>query len=343
VRLILPAVAVFVTLVAIATAQKIVSPPPQTSPAPAPLQPPSPSTREEVQSPQDKPGASQQSTATEQRGTEDRPAIVKILPPEKTPDERAQEQKDRADKASADWWFRVLTGALIIVGIMQFLALIGQGIVFAIQARRLRESIGLTRDIADRQEKDTKESIAIARLGMISAQRAYVSTRSMAMVRIPIQGAFESISIQVRLQNTGETPTKNLLYHCSMKIFDGDIPDYFDFPNIDARPVAPLFIAPKGAWMGTFMFNINHNTLITAIGGRRRIFVWGWADCNDVFHDTSRHRTEFCFEIVVSLDPAIGRTEQAVGASQHRRHNATDDECYRRPAPYTQPGYANAT
>jgi hypothetical protein len=161
-RLILVVVMTVMMSLQFAAAQRLVSPPQGTSPSvapPAQLQPPFPSSREEIQSPQDKPAASQRRTASEQRGTEDRPAVVKIFPTEKTDAERAQEENDRADKASADWWLRVLTGALVVVGVMQFLALIGQAIVFVMQARSLRESIDLTRTIADRQERDMRDSI----------------------------------------------------------------------------------------------------------------------------------------------------------------------------------------
>jgi hypothetical protein len=162
VRLALSAVAALMMFVALAAAQKIVSPLP-TAPLIVPSQPPPPSAREEIQSPDNKPSASQQPATDEQRGTERRPAVVKILPAEKTADERAQEQRDRKAKSSADWWIIRLTGALALVGILQFLALIGQGVVFAVQAIRLRDSIDLTRDIAGRQERDMQQLIGVAR------------------------------------------------------------------------------------------------------------------------------------------------------------------------------------
>ena len=122
-----------------ALAQKLVSPEIMPS-APAISQPPSPSAQQQRQSDESERANARQDSNTEPHGTPDRSIIVNTLPAEKTAAEREEDQKGRADKASADWWFRVLTGALVAVGIMQFLALVGQAIVFGIQARRLRDS-----------------------------------------------------------------------------------------------------------------------------------------------------------------------------------------------------------
>jgi hypothetical protein len=110
--------------------------PPPRKPAPAlPLPPPS-STTQPNQSNQGEGAKTQQNRDADQRGTQGKPVIVKVLPAEKTAAERAQEVKDREDKAGADWWMVRLTAVLAIVGI-------GQGIVFAIQAIQLRNSVNL--------------------------------------------------------------------------------------------------------------------------------------------------------------------------------------------------------
>jgi len=145
-----------------ALAQKLVSPAEVTPPPPAISQPPSPSGAEREQLYQGEGRKAGQKRGTEPRGTEDQPIIAKILPAEKTAAEREQEERDRRAKVAADLWNLRLTTALIGVGTLQFLALVGQAIVFGIQARRLRDSIDLTRTIADRQERDTRDSITEA-------------------------------------------------------------------------------------------------------------------------------------------------------------------------------------
>jgi hypothetical protein len=75
-----------------------------TPPAAVPLQPPIPSSAEAQKPPQNESSTTQQPANPQQRGTEDRPVVVKVLPSEKTTEERAQEAADRSDKSSADWW-----------------------------------------------------------------------------------------------------------------------------------------------------------------------------------------------------------------------------------------------
>jgi hypothetical protein len=127
-----------------------------------------------------------------------------------------------------------------------------------------------------------------------------------------------------------------MIAHSSMKIFDGDVPSDFEFEDLDQRKARQMFIA-QNAWLGGFIFNISREQLVSAADNRRIILIWGWADYNDAFSGTSRYRTEFCYQLSVYGDPSVGSIEQHIEASQYWRHNAADDECYRRPAPYTPP------
>jgi hypothetical protein len=153
---------VVLTSASLAPAQKMVSPPQVTPPSESQLKPPSPRIGGAPQPNQAEGGNPLQSRDAEQRGTEQRPVIVRILPAAKTAAELSQEEQERSDKSSADWWIVRLTAALAVAAILQFLALVGQAIVFGIQARRLRESIDLTRDATARQEQDMQALITAA-------------------------------------------------------------------------------------------------------------------------------------------------------------------------------------
>jgi hypothetical protein len=131
-------------------AQKVISP---SLNAPAPLQPPLPSIGEAQRPPQEQSGRAQEPSQSQQRGAEDNPLIVKVLPTEKTEEERAQERRDHDEKAMADRWIIRLTGALVGVGVLQFLAFVGQIIVFVIQAKRLRDSVEEMRKATAATEK----------------------------------------------------------------------------------------------------------------------------------------------------------------------------------------------
>jgi hypothetical protein len=260
------------------------------------------------------------------------PALSQPAPPprytenyDKGEPKRSAEDDKGKDRKSL--WERITDDAVAFVT----LCLTGVTAVLAASTVGLWIATGIA---GKRQSGEMKASIAVSREAMVVAQRAYVSVRSIRLTAISVAEEIIALDAMVILENTGNTPTKNMIYHSSMKIFDGDIPGEFDFPDLDQRRPRRSFIGPK-TWSGAFTFTIGREELIATQAGRRRIFVWGWADYDDTFAGTPRHRTEFCREIfAVPGVPLVGHAQQWAGASQYGRHNAADDECDRRPKPY---------
>jgi hypothetical protein len=73
----------------------------------------------------------QQAIPADQRGTEQLPAIVKILPATKTTEEAEADRQEKASKNAADWWLIKLTAALAIIGTLQLVVFGWQGIQLA--------------------------------------------------------------------------------------------------------------------------------------------------------------------------------------------------------------------
>jgi hypothetical protein len=314
-------------LATVAVAQRIVSPP-EVSPPPVPSQPPSPSGRESREPQQSQARDGNQPTNADQRGTENSPVIVQLHPTPKTQAEAEQDAKDRDEKAANDRETSATNRNLIIIGFLQLAVFAGQLLVFGYQALKLHQTIITMRKIANSQSADTRQA-------MIAAERSYVSVRLIRLTAISSSAdKITALHAMVILENTGNTPTKKMIYHNSMQIFDGDVPQDFDFPDLDQRRPRQSFIAPK-TWVGAFNFAISREELIATQAGQRRIFVWGWADYDDTFAGTARHRTEFCHEIFALAGvPLAGHAEHWARASQYWRHNAADDECQRSPKPY---------
>jgi hypothetical protein len=95
---------------------------------------PSPSEGKSGQPEQSQAEQTQQGAPADQRGTEQSPVIVKVLPTENSTQNSSQVPEQRNDKSTTDWWLVVFTGLLVVVGV-------GQGIVFAIQAYRLKQTV----------------------------------------------------------------------------------------------------------------------------------------------------------------------------------------------------------
>jgi len=87
-------------------------------------QQPPPSGPEVRQPPKPEATSSQQPATADQRGTEEAPLVVKILPTLKTQEEARREREDREEKAASDRWLIILTGLLALGTFLQFLALV---------------------------------------------------------------------------------------------------------------------------------------------------------------------------------------------------------------------------
>jgi hypothetical protein len=121
-------VVLLVAFASITAAPRSPSPPPHKPEPPiaTPREPPSPSANLSA--------SPEKSAETDNRGSEDKPVIVKVLPTPKSQEEARQERQDREDKSAADRWMVRLTAILGFIGFLQLIA-------FSLQARRLHQTI----------------------------------------------------------------------------------------------------------------------------------------------------------------------------------------------------------
>ena len=131
-------------------------------------------------------------------------------------------------------------------------------------------------------------------------------------------------------QNNGITPTKYMKNRVNFAALENPIDLGYEFPEVGNSEAGHTTIGP-GAIIHAAHIDVPAEVLEKVKNGKAHAYLWGWADYNDVFLGTSRHRTEFCFEIFVNGDP---RAEDCqFFFQQHRQHNGTDDECLRKPQP----------
>lgn len=123
-----------------------------------------PSGREKSKPQQQEVKTKQQQPASDQRGTEQSPLIVKTVNPPKTEAETNQERQERSKKASHDWWFLVFTALLAVFALIQVGVLIWQGYSMEGTLQLTREATAVAKESADA----TKESVETLK----SAERA---------------------------------------------------------------------------------------------------------------------------------------------------------------------------
>jgi hypothetical protein len=191
-----------------------------------------------------------------------------------------------------------------------------------------------------RQSSDMQKSIKIAERALISVERAFVFVKGYAQLpQIGHDGGVREWAIMPVLHNSGSTPTRHMLTHVSIEIRDHDLPDDFDFPDkwpdgeADELKNALAFIGPKAdIWMPALAVHVVDLDKINS--GRKKVYLYGWIEYDDVFPDTERHRTEFCMEIIRVAADYTTPASAPIVMRHYKKHNGADDECFRQPQPY---------
>jgi len=154
-----------------------------------------------------------------------------------------------------------------------------------------------------------REQAVVARQSLEDVQRAFIYRSSII--------AFISDDTQiigVEWKNSGSTPGLHAKRWTSIKMFPGDIPKDFTYPDLgtDGNIVADDIIRPV-TFVGPLetqfseLIKVSLDAMRAVRSGQFRLFTWGWIEYDDVFPNTPRHRTEFCNEIVVE---AVGIPDQ---------------------------------
>jgi hypothetical protein len=139
--------------------------------------------------------------------------------------------------------------------------------------------------------RSTRNLVRDSRLSTMVAQRAFVFWIDYQETRTEEPG---TTILLFKWKNSGATPTRRLIHHVNWQPFDSKgIPDNFTFPDTADTKSANGFFGPKAVHYA-LPIDIPQERIIAASEGRCRIFIWGWAEYNDVFGGTERHRTEFC-------------------------------------------------
>jgi hypothetical protein len=183
--------------------------------------------------PKQQSGTAQSDTGQPSRGTQASPVVVQLLPVAKTQDETAQIERERDEKTSAEQWTKWLGGLTVFV-------MVGQLVVYLIQAGRLSDTIAKMDEIAKAQGDDMKKSIAEANkaaiaMGDVAAalkDSLKVSEDMVALAKLSRrpwigilnnEGAIEdrdgSVMIRSRvvLQNFGQSPAFAVHHNCRIQ------------------------------------------------------------------------------------------------------------------------------
>jgi hypothetical protein len=139
-----------------------------------------------------------------------------------------------------------------------------------------------------------------------------------------------------RWENGGNTPTKNMRNRINYALRKDVVDLGFPFPDFGDQPDGRTAIGPK-SFLHSPYFDIPVDHLRKVKTGDTHAYIWGWADYDDVFPSTRRHRSEFSFKILVHGD--VLAEDCQFSYQQNERFNGFDEECLRGPTPYSPRGY----
>jgi hypothetical protein len=114
--------------------------------------------------------------------------------------------------------------------------------------------------------------------------------------------------------------------HVSSEFFDGEMSADFAFPDSGDPTRVPTLIGPGAVILSSaFLYDAKDPRVAAVHTGAKHLYIWGWAEYDDIFEGTPRHRTEFCYEVFF-VGAAFPNKVQ-LATRMHRLHNAADEDC----------------
>lgn len=216
---------------------------------------------------------SKQATNKQHYGTEEFPFIVKTVKPPKTKEETDSDADDRNDRKALNNF----TLALVVVGTLQFIALILQ-VIF------LCKTLGATNKAAN-AAKESAEALP-------KIERAYI----FAAVGFDNSGV-----LTVELENHGRTPAI-LKSMCATRTLNTTPPQEFDNRHKSHIPDG-IVIANGKPWPAVVTPDISKEEWELIEGTQFTLFCYGVVEYKDIL--SQRRNTGFCWQL--NYEDGMGR------------------------------------
>jgi hypothetical protein len=132
--------------------------------------------------------------------------------------------------------------------------------------------------------------------------------------------------------NSGETPTRRLIngLEAITLLKEPTVEEFFNGGGYQEpeKKISSGIIGPKLKVNGGNI-SIEKEEIFLAYTGIHFLYIFGFAEYNDVFVGTQRHRTEFCFRILVSKHPVTA--DMNCRYEFFGPYNGQDEDCHKKP------------
>lgn len=182
----------------------------------------------------------------------------------------------------------------------------------------------------------TMFGLSLAHRALTRVERAFVFVEDYKLEKVG-----DYLVVRPAWKNSGSTPAMKMIIRAAWKHFPKPLEAY-DFPDIDEHgnvaakfsDVRSMFLGPNNTAYGNgIRIPVHYIRMLAA--GECAIYLWGWAEYDDVLGGR-RHRTEFCRELIVTHTEPANDPEQP-GALRmnyslrgHWQHNGADSQCMKK-------------
>ena len=278
-------------------------------------------------------------------------AGVPLLHPPLSPDEHRRKEEKEAEDAYKERQLSLsdasvrtaqsnlnLTRALTIFTALTAIAAFVQGYIANKSATAAVAAVGAAHDTLSKMQgqiDEAKNANAIAKDALQSVQRAFLIQSPIFANDIdPTTHEQRGLNVNIRWDNSGDTPTRNMTALMSFQERVNPITEKIALTDVwdprISKIITPGLVGPKGhANVG--LVNIPWPLVTNVYLKKTHFYVWGWARYRDVFKDTPNHITRYCLELAAfggNYSSASGKlVDPIVTFLNCPFNNCSDDEC----------------
>lgn len=164
---------------------------------------------------------------------------------------------------------------------------------------------------------------------LVVGERAFVFSERIQSFFEPIPGTGDfSFTFRPTWKNSGHTQTKRMKTRVNSEFRDTPLPDDFDFTRVVGGD-APALLGPGVSVTGGIDRAFSSAELDELRDAKKFLYLWGWAEYNDIFPNTARHITRYCFQVRIFGDtrqPKAGTEVFNIIYPLHFKGNSADED-----------------
>ena len=158
-------------------------------------------------------------------------------------------------------------------------------------------------------------------MGCIRAYMVANTTLIWENVSDGITDEIASYNFGIQWKNYGMTPARRCHSRTSLMVFDGVMPDDFEYTDKAAPTITETNHFGPGQGYNSKVGGLSISDAIAVERGEKHVYVWSWIEYDDIF-GRARRRTEVCFHLL------FGKDRKTCTPAVSGPLNGADEDCH---------------